>query len=418
MGFCLDILKLANDVKNSAKCINFASSSKKNEILRYIKENITSGADIILKANEKDVKNAMECNLKGSFINRLALDSDKIKNIAESIDYVIALKDPVNRILNGEVAANGLKIEKISLPLGVVGIIYEARPNVTVDAAVISIKSGNAVILRGGKEAINTNTVLVDLIKKAILKANLNPNILGFVADTSRESAMDMMKLNDVLDVLIPRGGAGLINTVVNNASVPVIQTGVGNCHIYVDEFADLDMALKIVINAKVSRPSVCNAAESLLIHDAVANKFLTRLNNEFIKLGVTLYGCSKSCSIVAGIKPAKEEDYFCEYLDLKMSVKIVSSVEQALQHIAKYSSHHSEAIITSNYFVAEYFLDNVDSAAVYVNASTRFTDGAEFGLGAEIGISTQKLHARGPMGLDALTTTKFIVRGNGQTRE
>ncbi len=414
----MEVLEIAKKVKKASRQINLASSEKKDFILLTLKENISSRHEEILKENKKDIKNAKKIGLSESLIERLSLDVKKIKSIEKSIDEVICLKDPVNEVVEGYRLKSGINIQKVLVPLGVVGIIYESRPNVTVDSFMLCVKSGNAVILRGGKEAINTNKFFVELMHDALKKAEIDPFVVGFIDCTNRESCLEIMKLNGYLDVLIPRGGKGLIKTVVENATVPVIETGTGNCHIYVDEFADFDMALKIVNNAKTSRVSVCNAAESLLVHEKIAEKFLPSLKKKFDEKNVELFGCEKTLKILPGIQKATEEDFYCEYLDYKMSIKIVKDVDEAIAHILKYSSKHSEAIVTNNYLVAEHFLDCVDSCAVYVNASTRFTDGFEFGFGAEIGISTQKLHCRGPMGLRELTTAKFKIRGNGQIRE
>ena len=327
------------------------------------------------------------------------------------------MPNPIGEVVGGKVLANGLKIEQVRVALGVVGIIYEARPNVTVDAATLCIKSGNAVLLKGGSDAFKTNKVLVNLMKQAVEESGFNSNIIGFVESTSRESTFEMMGLHGVLDVLIPRGGAGLIKTVVENAKVAVIETGTGNCHVYVDEFADLDMSLRIIKNAKLSKPSVCNAAESLVIHEKVAEIFLKKLKVDFDEHGVEMVGCSRTLKILPDLALATDADFAAEFLDYKISVKIVSSLNEAICHINKFSTKHSETIVTENFNAAQKFLNEIDSAVVYVNASTRFTDGFEFGLGAEIGISTQKLHARGPMGLRALTTLKFVVLGQGQVR-
>ncbi len=414
----MKVLEIAKKVKNASRQINLASSEKKDFILMKLKENVANSYEEILKENKKDIENARRMGLSESLIERLSLDVKKIKAIEKSIDEVICLKDPVNEIVEGYTLKSGINIEKVRVPLGVVGIIYESRPNVTVDAFMLCVKSGNAVILRGGKEAINTNKFFVELMRDALEKAEIDSFVVGFIDCINRESCLEIMKLNGYLDVLIPRGGAGLIKTVVENATVPVIETGTGNCHIYVDEFADFDMAFNIVNNAKTNRVSVCNAAESLLVHERIAEKFLPSLKKILDIKNVELFGCEKTLKILPEIKKATEEDFYCEYLDYKMSVKIVLNVEEAIEHISKYSSKHSEAIVTNNYLVAEHFLNCVDSSAVYVNASTRFTDGFEFGLGAEIGISTQKLHSRGPMGLKDLTTTKFKIRGNGQIRK
>lgn len=404
-------------VKDAAKDINTATTSQKNKALKEIKNTLILNENKILEQNKRDIESAKQSGLQEHLIDRLTLNSNRIKGMTFAIDELIHLSDPVGEIIDGTTRPNGLKIERVRVPLGVVGIIYEARPNVSVDAATLCLKSGNAVLLRGGKEAIYTNTALVELMKDALRNCGMNPNVIELVTDTSRESANQMMKMRGVLDVLIPRGSACLIKSVASNSTVPVIETGTGNCHIYVDESADLDMALKITLNAKISRPSVCNAAESLLVHRLVAKTFLKMLKKEFYAAGVTLVGCANSRKILSDIELATDDDFYTEYLDYKMSVKIVDNIEQAVEHIEKYSSKHSECIVTSNYEASEYFLGAVDSSAVYVTASTRFTDGGEFGLGTELGISTQKLHARGPMRLKELTTQKFIIRGNWQIR-
>lgn len=413
----MNTVERAIKVKNAAKYINRATSEQKNKILNSIKEILSSNVDEILEQNQKDIESAKNNGMPEHLIDRLTLNYDRINSMALAIDELINLADPVSEVVSGWMRPNGLKIEKIRVPIGVVGIIFEARPNVSVDAATICIKSGNAVLLRGGKESIKTNTILVELMKKAIAKNGISSDIVELVTDTTRESANEMMKMHGILDVLIPRGSAGLISSVASNSNVPVIETGTGNCHIYVDDSADIDMAVDIVVNAKTSRPSVCNAAESLVVHKNVASLFLGKLKSEFDKYNVKLVGCSESQKILPDIDLANDEDYYTEYLGYKMSVKVVDCLDEAIEHINKYSSKHSEAIITSDYKSSEYFLKTIDSAAVYVNASTRFTDGSEFGLGAEIGISTQKLHARGPMSIRELTTQKFIVRGNGQVR-
>lgn len=413
----MNTIEQAIKVRNAAKYINRATAQQKNRILTSIKEILLSSKDEILVQNKKDIEAAKSNGMPEHLIDRLTLNYDRIASMAVAIDELIHLVDPVNEVVSGWTRSNGLKIEKIRVPIGVIGIIYEARPNVSVDAATICIKSGNAVLLRGGKEAIKTNTILVKLMKKAIAKNGISSDIVGLITDTTRESANEMMKMRGILDVLIPRGSAGLINSVASNSNVPVIETGTGNCHVYVDDSADIDMAVDIVVNAKTSRPSVCNAAESLVVHKNVASLFLSKLKSAFDKQKVELVGCSESKKILPDIELATEDDYYAEYLGYKMSVKIVNCLDEAIEHINKYSSKHSETIVTSNYKSAEYFLQTIDSAAVYVNASTRFTDGNEFGLGAEIGISTQKLHARGPMSIRELTTHKFIIRGNGQVR-
>ena len=338
--------------------------------------------------------------------------------MADGARQVASLADPCGKVISGGKLKNGLEVTKVTVPLGVIGIIYEARPNVTADSAVLCLKSGNAVILRGGKEAINSNKAVASVMRKAIEIAGLPADSVQLIEDTTRQSSIELMGLSDYLDVLIPRGGAGLIKATVENAKVPVIETGVGNCHVYVDEFADVNMAAEIIYNAKTSRPSVCNAIETILVHKNIADKALPLIKAKLDEKNVELRGCEKTIEILGDcVKPASEEDYATEYLDYILAVKVVNCINCALSHIAKYSSGHSECIVTENYTNAEKFLNTVDAAAVYVNASTRFTDGGEFGLGAEIGISTQKLHARGPMGINELTSMKFIVKGNGQVR-
>ena len=350
-------------------------------------------------------------------LDRLSLSEERIQSMANGVRKVAALADPIGEILFGKTLPNGLVLRKERVPLGVIGIIYESRPNVTVDAAALCLKTSNAVMLRGGKEAINTNTALVRIMQDAIRTEGMNPDIIGLVEDTTRESATRMMRLNGYLDVLIPRGGAGLIQSVVQNATVPVIETGAGNCHIYIDETADLQMGADIVFNAKTSRPSVCNACESLLVHEKVADVFLPLVKKMLDTKNVIMLGCEKTRAILNDIPPATESDYAAEFLGYVISVKVVSSIDEAITHINRYSTHHSESIITKDIESARQFTQRVDSAAVYVNASTRFTDGEEFGFGAEIGISTQKLHARGPMGLNEMTSAKYIIYGTGQVR-
>ena len=413
----MSVLETALKVKEAACEINRAGSLEKNKILFKIKQILIENKSLILAENALDIDQAKKKGLSKNLIDRLKLNSSRIEEIAVSIDQIISLPNPIGEVVGGKVLANGLKIEQVRVALGVVGIIYEARPNVTVDAATLCIKSGNAVLLKGGSDAFKTNKVLVNLMKQAVEESGFNSNIIGFVESTSRESTFEMMGLHGVLDVLIPRGGAGLIKTVVENAKVAVIETGTGNCHVYVDEFADLDMSLRIIKNAKLSKPSVCNAAESLVIHEKVAEIFLKKLKVDFDEHGVEMVGCSRTLKILPDLALATDADFAAEFLDYKISVKIVSSLNEAICHINKFSTKHSETIVTENFNAAQKFLNEIDSAVVYVNASTRFTDGFEFGLGAEIGISTQKLHARGPMGLRALTTLKFVVLGQGQVR-
>ena len=390
---------------------------QKNAALLLMAAAIEENAQAIMAQNAVDIKNAEESGMNPSLVDRLKLDESRITSIAGAIRQIVSLDDPVGKVLGGETRPNGLKIEKVSVPLGVIAVIYEARPNVTADAAALCLKAGNAVILRGGKEAFHSNKAIAETMRTAAEKAGLDKNCIQLVEDTSRESAKALMTMNDYVDVLIPRGGAGLIKACVNNSTVPVIETGTGNCHIYVDEYADLDKAVKIIYNAKVSRPSVGNACESLVIDEKVAKDVLPMIKKELDKAGVLIHADEEAAKIIPDTVKASEEDFAKEYLGLEISVKIVSGIDEAIEHIAKCSTGHSESIITENYGNALKFTSRIDSAAVYVNASTRFTDGGEFGFGAEIGISTQKLHARGPLGLRELTTSKYIIYGNGQTR-
>lgn len=372
----------------------------------------------ILEANRLDTEAARANGMSEALLDRLTLTERRVREMAGGIRAVAAQKDPIGEIVSGGVRPNGLRIEQVRVPLGVIGIIYEARPNVTSDAAVLCLKAGNAVILRGGKEAIHSNTAVADAMRAAAKEAGLPEDCIQLIEDTSRESAVELMRLRGYLDVLIPRGGRGLIKSVVENSRVPVIETGWGNCHAFVDASADLPTAVSVVFNAKTSRPSVCNAIETLLVHRDIAQTALPAIAAKLAEKNVELRGCEKTRAILgAGVVPASEEDWATEYDDYILAVKVVDSLEEALAHIAKYSSGHSEVILTQSYENAERFAAEVDSAAVYVNASTRFTDGGVFGLGAEIGISTQKLHARGPMGAGELTSTKFVIRGNGQIR-
>lgn len=394
------------------------AGSKKDEALNAIAKALRENADKIIKANDIDIENGKNAGLTKSLLDRLKLTEERINGMADGVSEVASLADPVGRVLDGRTLKNGLQIEKVTVPMGVIGIIFEARPNVTSDAAALCLKAGSAVILRGGKEAINSNKAIAEIMRDAIENAGLPRDCVSLVKDTTRQSATELMQLSDYLDVLIPRGGAGLIKSVVENAKVPVIETGVGNCHVYVDKSADVDMAKSIIFNAKTSRPSVCNAIETVLVHKDIAEKALPEIKAELDKMNVEIRGCERTRAILGdSVVPATENDYAIEFLDYILAVKVVDSLYDALAHIAKYSTGHSESIITSDYESANKFTACVDSAAVYVNASTRFTDGGEFGLGAEIGISTQKLHARGPMGLNELTSSKFIIRGNGQIR-
>lgn len=403
--------------KESAAALATASADTKNTALNKIADAFSLNMTYILSENQKDIASARENGLNEGLIDRLTLTRERIDAMAEGIRQIANLPDPIGEVVSEFNRPNGLKIREIRVPLGVVGIIYEARPNVTADAAALCIKSGNACILRCGKEAHKSSMAITTVIKNALSDAGLPSDCVNLVEDTSRESALALMKLNDYLDVIIPRGGAGLIRSVVENATVPAIETGTGNCHIFVDESADLDMAEKIIINAKTSRPSVCNAEEKLLVHKNIAGSFLPRILKALSEKSVEIIGDESVCSIFPSATPATLDDWAREYLDLKIGVKVVDSLDDAINHINKYNSRHSEAIITNTDENAQKFLKSVDAAAVYVNASTRFTDGFEFGFGAEIGISTQKIHARGPMGLKALTTIKYTILGNGQVR-
>ena len=412
----MTVLEIAKNAKLASLKIGNLSCEKKNEALKEIANALIENTDKILAENEIDLKNAKENNLKTSMIDRLRLTKERIKGIAEGVLQVALLNDPIGEVLGMTKRPNGLTIGKKRVPIGVIGIIFEARPNVTVDAACLTLKTGNAVILRGGKEAIRSNIILTDIMRSALLKVGIPEDAINLIHDTDRETAREMMKLNGYIDVLIPRGGAGLIKSVVENATVPVIETGAGNCHIYVDSDADIDMACSILINAKVQRPSVCNACESLLIHKDIATAFIPKAFKALDENGVEIRGCVRTKAIY-DVKPATDEDYYTEYNDLIISAKIVKNIDEAINHINTHNTKHSESIITKSYDNAQKFLNEIDAAAVYVNASTRFTDGFEFGFGAEIGISTQKLHARGPMGLNELTSTKYIIYGNGQIR-
>ena len=394
------------------------AGEKKNDALKAIAQALLDNADKIMTANEIDLAKGKENGLSASLLDRLMLNQKRIEGIAQGVLEVAALPDPIGTVISGSVRPNGLKISKVRVPMGVIGIIYESRPNVTADAAVLCLKSGNAVILRGGKEAIYSNKCIAEIMRGAVEQAGLDRNSIQLIEDTTRQSSTELMGLTKYLDVLIPRGGKGLIRAVVDNAKVPVIETGAGNCHVYVDEFADLDMAAEIIYNAKTSRPSVCNAIETILVHKAVAEKALPMIKARLDEKNVELRGCERTKAILGDcVVPADESDWETEYGDYILAVKVVDSFDQAVEHIAKYSSGHSECIITGNYKNARLFTERVDAAAVYVNSSTRFTDGGMFGLGAEIGISTQKLHARGPMGLNELTSMKFIIEGDGQVR-
>ena len=403
--------------KSATATLATASTDTKNAALNKIAEEFLNNTEYILAENAKDIDSAKANGIGDGLIDRLRLTHDRIAAMAEGIRQVTLLPDPIGEMVNEFTRPNGLSIGEVRVPLGVIGIIYEARPNVTADAAALCIKSGNACILRCGKEAHRSSMAITTVIRKALEASGLPADCVNLVEDTTRESATALMRLNDYLDVIIPRGGAGLIRSVVENATVPAIETGTGNCHVFVDQYADLDMAEAIIINAKTSRPSVCNAEEKLLVHSKIADKFLSKILNSLAEKGVEIIGDPIVCEKFPSSTPATEDDWGTEYLDLKIGVKVVDSLDEAINHINTYGSRHSEAIVTENAQNSRRFLESIDAAAVYVNASTRFTDGFEFGFGAEIGISTQKIHARGPMGLKALTTTKYIIHGNGQIR-
>ena len=412
-----ELIEIGKKAKQASRQLANLNTNRKNKVLLLVADLLEKYSDTILEANAQDLELGQEMGLKGAIVDRLTLSGERITGMAEGLREIVQLEDPIGEIEEMKKRPNGLLIGKKRVPLGVVGVIYESRPNVTADVAGLCIKTGNVCILRGGKEAFQSNNAIVRIFHEAIESCNLDPNMVQLVQNTNRESAVAMMKLNDYLDILIPRGGAGLIQAVVQNSTVPVIETGVGNCHVYVDEDADLEMAVSIVFNAKTHRPGVCNAAESLLVHEKVAAQVLPGIGKTLTEGGVEIRGDETTCRLIPESKQATEEDWATEYLDLVISSKVVGSLEEAVEHINTYGSMHSESIITENYSHAQYFLDRVDAAAVYVNASTRFTDGFEFGYGAEIGISTQKLHARGPMGLKELSTNKYVIYGSGQVR-
>lgn len=411
------MIRLGNNALKAKDFLSTVTTKQKNVALLEIAKGLRENCETIIQENKIDIENAKKDGLPDGLVDRLMLDEGRINAIADSVEQVAELPDPCGEILSEYIKENGLKITKVSVPIGVIGIIYEARPNVTADAAVLCLKSSNAVILRGGKEAINSNMVIAGVMRAALKKCGFDENCIQLVTDISRESANEMMKMKGYLDCLIPRGGKGLIRSVVENSTVPVIETGSGNCHIFVDESADIDMAAKIIFNAKTQRIGVCNACESLVIHSGIIDKALPAIKALLDTKNVEMRGDERAMLAAQGVLPASDEDFAEEYLDYIISVKTVDNLDEAIKHINRYSTKHSEAIITENEENARQFLARVDSAAVYVNASTRFTDGGEFGLGAEIGISTQKLHARGPMGLRELTTTKYLIYGNGQVR-
>ncbi len=413
-----DILKIARQAKTASQKLANLSSNTKNQALLKMAESIEKNRERIIKENKKDVNLAKKKEFSKALIDRLTLDEKRIRQMSKSLEDIANIEDPIGKIENIRKRPNGLQIGKMVVPLGVIGIIYEARPNVTIDAAALCLKAGNATILRGGSEAIYSNIILAALLKKAGQETGLPSGSIQLIETTDRRAVTEMLKLNAYIDVIIPRGGQELIRVVMENSNIPVIKHYKGICHIYVDEEADLRMAEEISFNAKVQRPGVCNAMETLLVNEKIAAKFLPGMIKRLQEAAVEIRGDEKTCQIARGIKRASEEDWQTEYLDLILSIKILEGIEEAINHINNYGSHHSDAIITNNYSKSRQFLQKVDSAAVYVNASTRFTDGAEFGLGAEIGISTQKLHARGPMGVNELTSTKFIIWGDGQIRK
>lgn len=413
----MKLTEIGSNAKETAAMLNTLGPLQKNQGLQAVAKSLLDGEQEILDANEQDVAKAVADGMSPGLVDRLKLTSARVKSMADGLLQVAALDDPVGEVLSMKNRPNGLVIGQKRVPIGVIGIIYEARPNVTADAFGLCFKTGNAVILKGGSDALQSNLAIVSRIQKGLTSVGLPANAVQLIEDTNRETTRELMRMNDYVDVLIPRGGAGLIKTVVENSTIPVIETGTGNCHIFVDESADFDMALDIIYNAKTQRIGVCNACESLVVHRAIAKEFLPLLKKRLDEKEVEIRGDEESCALVEGLVPATEEDWGREYLDYILSLKLVDSIEEAIHHINHYNTGHSEAIITSDYNHAQKFLNEIDAAAVYVNASTRFTDGEEFGFGAEIGISTQKLHARGPMGLKELTSTKYIIYGSGQVR-
>ena len=413
-----NLILMGENAKKAAYDLSILSTKTKNNALALMAKELLDSKEEIIRANKIDMQEAKNKNVSETLLDRLYLNDKRVEDMATGLLEIVKLPDPVGEIISMWKRPNNLQIGQKRVPIGVIGIIYESRPNVTCDAAGLCLKSGNATILRGGSDAINSNKAIVKALRNGIEKSGLPKDAIQLVSDTDREVAQKMMRLNEYIDVLIPRGGENLIKSVVKNATIPVIETGTGNCHIYVDESADFDMALDIIVNAKTQRTGVCNACESLIVHKNIADKFVPALAERLFTHKVEIRGDERSRVIVPDIKAATEEDYGKEYLDLIVSLVVVDSVDDAIKHINKYNTGHSEAIITNDYNNSQKFLDEVDAAAVYVNASTRFTDGFEFGFGAEIGISTQKLHARGPMGLKELTSTKYIIYGNGQIRK
>ncbi len=413
-----DIITMGQKAKQAARKLAILGVSEKNRVLSAVAEAIKANAAYIISENEKDVKKGIAEGMKQGLVDRLTLNESRIEAMAEGITQIVSLDDPVGEVLSMKKRPNGLMIGKKRVSLGVIAIIYESRPNVTLDAFGLCFKTGNAVILKGGSDAINSNIAIVKVISDALETCGIDREAIQLVESTDRAVVNDLLKLNQYIDVIIPRGGAGLINFVVNNSTVPVIETGTGNCHVFVDESADFNMALDIIENAKTQRIGVCNACESIVIHKNIADEFIPMMAERLFKHNVEIRGDEHSCTLVSKIVPATEEDYATEYLDYIVSLKIVNDIDEAIEHINKNNTGHSETIVTKDYDNSQKFLNEIDAACVYVNASTRFTDGFEFGFGAEIGISTQKLHARGPMGLAELTTTKYIVYGDGQIRK
>lgn len=411
------LIEMGKAAKDASVILAKLKTPEKNRALNACADALEKNMDRVLEVNKKDVEAAVANGIKGAFIDRLTLTEDRVRGMADGLRDVAKLDDPIGEVLYMKTLDNGLIIGQKRVPMGVIGIIFEARPNVTADAFGLCLKAGSATILRGGKEAFGSNTTVVNIFRETLESIGLPADCVQMVEDTSRETATEMMRLNGYIDVLIPRGGAGLIQSVVQNSTVPVIETGTGNCHTYVDESADLDMAVRIVINAKTQRPGVCNACESLLVHEAVADKFIPMVSKALKEKNVEIRGDKKFID-EGGAVPATDDDWGTEYSDLIISARVVKDIDEAIAHIRKYGTNHSECIVTESYTNAQKFLDEVAAAAVYVNASTRFTDGGQFGFGAEIGISTQKLHARGPMGLKEMTTTKYIIYGNGQIRQ
>lgn len=408
---------LCKKAKAAANTLGIADNDTRNSAIFAIADALQANAQKIIDANKIDIENGKANGLSDSLIDRLMLNADRIDGMADGARKVAAQSDPLGKVLYEDTRPNGLNIKKVSVPLGVIGIIFEARPNVTCDAAVLCIKSGNCTVLRGGKEAINSNIAIANIMRDVLHGVGLPADCICLIEDTNRSSSVELMRANGLIDVIIPRGGAGLIKATVENATVPVIETGTGNCHLFVDESADFNMAADIIFNAKCSRPSVCNALETVLVHKNICNEFLPIMYEKLAAHNTEIRGCEETCNILKNAIPASEDDYKYEFLDYILAVKVVDGIDDAIQHIKTYTSGHSECIVTSNSEHAARFQKEIDAAAVYVNASTRFTDGGEFGFGAEIGISTQKIHARGPMGIDCLTSYKYLIEGNGQVR-